>query len=341
LNTNVLLALPHEAAHKSARALVMALGLIPKTIVDETKALSSIATQLEGMPKAVALIDLASLPKAFANVLDLANQLPLAVRARVILLRHEQGPVWDADRAWIKELGFADLFAELDAQAILAAPDDLPALIARLTQTPPLSVQQLGSFFAAMSTQPDPLTLRGMIRAHCGMDAETLARAMLGSLKSIDRSYHLKAYHACFLGTEAVSWLRKRFGCSAAIAEQLGQALLKLGLMHHVAHEHAFENQDFFYRIDATLSSSTVRLGGLVTEMLSEAGLAIKDRNYLGTNYPACWVGSEAVDWLHNKKKLPRHEAENLLNRAMSFGLILHVTNEHRVKDGNYFYRFV
>jgi hypothetical protein len=94
-------------------------------------------------------------------------------------------------------------------------------------------------------------------------------------------------------------------------------------------------------RIDATLSSSTVRLGGLVREMLSETGLAIKGRNDLGTNYPACWVGSEAVDWLHNKKKLPRHEAENLLNRAMSFGLILHVTHEHRVKDGNYFYRFV
>jgi hypothetical protein len=56
--------------------------------------------------------------------------------------------------------------------------------------------------------------------------------------------------------------------------------------------------------------------------------------------YPHCWVGKQAVDWLQTHKKLPRYEAENLLNRAMSFGLIEHVTREHRVKDGNYFYRF-
>ncbi|MFM7330078.1 MAG: hypothetical protein ACKO1L_00170, partial [Brachymonas sp.] len=61
----------------------------------------------------------------------------------------------------------------------------------------------------------------------------------------------------------------------------------------------------------------------------------------LGKVYPQCWVGSEAVDWLHAKKKLARHEAENLLNRLMSFGLIEHVLREHRIKDGKFFYRFV
>ncbi len=340
MNTSVLLALPHDSAHKSARALVMALRLIPQLIASDERALASLIAQLEAQPQSAALIDLASLPLAFVHVLDLARRLPAHLRQRVILLRHEQGPVWEADRAWIKELGFADLFAEIDAQAMLAAPHELPALLAQLTRTKPLNAQQLAGFFAAMSAKPDPLTLRGMIRANCSMDAENLARAMLSAVKSIDRSYHFKTYSSCFLGTEAVAWLRKQFRCSAAVAVQLGQALLDLGLLHHVVHAHGFEDQDFFYRLDATQTSSGVMLGKLLNELMSEQGIAVEDRTYLGISYPQCWVGKAAVDWLQAKKKMSRHEAENLLNRAMSFGLIEHVTLEHRVKDGNFFYRF-
>ncbi len=340
MNTPVLLALPHDAAHKSARALVMALGLIPQVIANHERAISSLCVQLEGQPQSAALIDLASLPLAFGHVLDLAHRLPAQLRQRVILLRHEQGPVWEADRVWVKELGFAGLFAEIDAQAMLTASDELPALLAQLTQTQPLSVQKLSAFFAAMSVKPDPLTLRGMIRSNCAMDAESLARAMLSAVKSIDRSYHFKTYSSCFLGTEAVVWLRKQFRCSAAVAVQLGQALLDLGLLHHVMHAHGFEDQEFFYRIDATQLSSGVLIGKLLEDLMREQGISIEDRNYLGTSYPNCWVGKQAVDWLQTKKKLPRYEAENLLNRAMSFGLIEHVTREHRVKDGNFFYRF-
>lgn len=340
MNTSILLALPHDAAHKSARALVMALGLLPQVVIDDAQAVPAIVAHLVAQPQSVAMIDLASLPKGFTHVLDLAARLPAQLRQRVILLRHEQGPVWEADQLWIKELGFAGLFAEIDAQAMLAAPHELPALVAHLTQTKPLTAQQLTAFFAAMNAKPDPLTLRGMIRANCAMDAESLARAMLGALKSIDRSYHFKTYSSCFLGTEAVAWLRRQFRCSDPVAVQLGQALLDLGLLHHVMHEHGFEAQEFFYRIDATQLSSGVLMGKLLQDLMQAQGIAIEDRNYLGTTYPHCWVGKQAVDWLQTKKKLPRYEAENLLNRAMSFGLIEHVTKEHRVKDGNFFYRF-
>ena len=340
MNVPVLLALPHDAAHQAARALVMAMGLIPKAIANDAHAVQQLVVQLQGQPQAVALVDLASLPKAFRHVLHLAELVPQAVRGRVILLRHAQGPVWESDRAWIKSLGFADLLAEVDAQAMLGAPDALPALLATLTQTKALTKQQLQTYFAAMNARTDPLTLRGLIRAHCHMDAESLARAMLSAVKSIDRSYRFKSYSACFLGTEAVSWLRKQFVCSTAVAVQLGQALLSLGLVHHVHHAHGFENEEFFYRLDATQSSSAVVLGQLLQE-LAQTGAEVKDRSYLGTLYPHCWLGSEAVDWLHVKKKIARYEAENLLNRLMGFGLIEHVLCEHRVKDGNFFYRFV
>ena len=95
MNTSVLLALPNDAAHKSARALVMALGLIPSVIADQAQAAQTITRQLQAQPQAVALIDLESLPKAFKHVLHLAEQLAGDVRGRVILLRHQQGPVWN------------------------------------------------------------------------------------------------------------------------------------------------------------------------------------------------------------------------------------------------------
>lgn len=340
MNTSVFLALPHDAALQSARALVMAMGLTPQIINDTEDAVQLLVKKLEEDLNSAALIDLASLPKSFSHVLDLAKRMPAALKARVILLRHEQGAVWQADRDWIEELGFAALFAEIDVQALLAAPAELPARLAKLARTNPLSAQQLGAFFADLSVRPDPLTLRGMIRANCGMDAETLSRAMFASVKSIDRTHHLKTYRACFQGSEAVAWLRQRFGCSVAVARLLGQALLNLGLMHHVLHEHGFEDENFFYRIDATLLSSTTPLGELLKSLIESSGLAVQDRTYLNANYAQCWVGSEAVDWLESKRNMSRHDAENLLNRLMSFGLIEHVLQEHRVKDGNFFYRF-
>ena len=340
MNTTIFLAMPHDASLQSARALVSALGHTPQSINDSEQALNALVAEFEKEPASAALIDLASLPKAFAHIVDLAHRLPAPVRARVILCRHEQGPVWDADRAWVKELGFAGLVAEIDAQDMLNAPADIPAALATLTKTTPLNAQQLGAALAKLGTRADPLTLRGMIRANCGMDAETLARAMLTSVKSIDRSHNLKTYHACFSGSEGVAWMCKRFGCSAVIAELLGQALLNLGLMHHVLHEHEFQDQNYFYRIDATLSSSTVRLGELLTALTAKSGIVVSDRSYLGVSYPQCWVGSEAVGWLEKNKSVARHEAENLLNRLLSFGLIEHVMQEHRVKDGIFFYRF-
>ena len=51
-------------------------------------------------------------------------------------------------------------------------------------------------------------------------------------------------------------------------------------------------------------------------------------------------MGAQAVQWLAKRLKLRAHEAEILLNRLMRFGLIEHVTGDHPVRDGNFFYRF-
>jgi hypothetical protein len=339
MNIPVLLALPHDAAHKSARALVMALGLIPEALKDGAGALPKLAQQLQSQAHSAALIDLSSLPLAFKHIHDLAKRLPSDVRQRVILFRHEQGPVWPSDQAWAKELGFAGLFAEADAQAMLADAE-LPSLLAQLTGREPLVAQKLSQYFAAMLAKPDPLTLRGLIRAQCGRSAESLAQVMASGVKSVDRTHRFTTYPACLLGTEAVQWLRSQFQCSTANAVQTGQALLSMGLIHHVVHEHGFEDADFFYRLDATANTAQTHLGQLLQTLKSPQGLEVKDRNYLGKTYPACWVGQDAVSWLSKHQRLPRHESENLLNRLLSYGLIEHVVRAHRVKDANLFFLF-
>jgi hypothetical protein len=339
MNIPVLLALPHDAAHKSARALVMALGLIPEAVKDSADVLAAMVQHVQSHLHSAALIDLGSLPLGFKHIHDLAKRLPTDVRQRVVLFRQSQGPVWPSDQAWAKELGFAGLFAEVDAQAMLA-DTELPNLLAELTGREPLPAQKLSQYFAAMLVKPDPLTLRGLIRAQSGRSVESLAQVMASGVKAVDRAHRFTSYPACFLGSEAVQWLRSQFQCSAASAVQIGQALLSMGLMHHVVHEHGFEDADFFYRLDATANTAQTHLGQLLQQMQGLQGIEVKDRSYHGTSYPNCWVGQDAVSWLSKQHRLPRHEAENLLNRLLSYGLIEHVLRAHRVKDENLFFRF-
>ena len=58
------------------------------------------------------------------------------------------------------------------------------------------------------------------------------------------RSYHFKTYRQCFVGNTAVQWLLSAgFADDAAEAVQMGNDMMSLGLLHHVKHEHAFENR--------------------------------------------------------------------------------------------------
>ena len=71
-----------------------------------------------------------------------------------------------------------------------------------------------------------------------------LSRPTLIAVASACRSYHFKTYRQCFVGTTAVQWLlRAGHADDAAEAVQMGNDMLHLGLLHHVKHEHAFENR--------------------------------------------------------------------------------------------------
>jgi potassium-dependent mechanosensitive channel len=63
------------------------------------------------------------------------------------------------------------------------------------------------------------------------------------------RSFRLRKYRSCFVGSDAVSWmLRSGLAGSVYEAVELGNAMLRLGLLHHVKYEHPFENKHLFYR---------------------------------------------------------------------------------------------
>ncbi|MGK7877429.1 MAG: mechanosensitive ion channel domain-containing protein [Xenococcaceae cyanobacterium] len=97
-------------------------------------------------------------------------------------------------------------------------------------------------------------------------------------------------------------------------------------------------SDEFLEPLEDRLSDSEIE--ELVTVMRGEGGLEIKDRRYRLNVYPACFVGSEAVDWLVQKKTCTREEAIELGQILIERGIIHHVVDQHHFKDAYLFYRF-
>ena len=82
------------------------------------------------------------------------------------------------------------------------------------------------------------------------IDLKELVREMrdIGGVKIKDRRYRLTVYPRCIVGSEATTWLVRRFFLSEAEAVKLGQRLIDAKLLHHVTDSHPFEDGFFFYR---------------------------------------------------------------------------------------------
>ena len=82
------------------------------------------------------------------------------------------------------------------------------------------------------------------------IDLKELVREMrdIGGIKIRDRRYRLTVYPRCFIGSEATTWLVRRFHVAETEAVKLGQRLIDTKLMHHVTDGHPFEDGHFFYR---------------------------------------------------------------------------------------------
>ena len=336
-----LLLLPAVNDNRAARSALMAMKVTPMDLTANAAGMNQLLDSLQTMPYSMALIDLDAMRPAMPNVLALTKFIDdPALRQRVVLTRGSFGPVWASDRAWVKRLGFCDLYPEMDSTSLVVESHDFLDHVAQMTDVASIDSNLLSKYFSAMQVKLDVRSPRGLIRKITGLDAESLCALMASNVKSLDRTYRLKSYPSCFLGSDAVTWLSAHFKLKRDVALDVGRALEKLGFVSHVVHEQPFADAPNFYRTALSTSADILSLESVLAVMASKIGVEVKDRSYLGKNYPACFVGSEAVSWVHQKYKLPRHSAETLLNRLHGFSLLHHVTNEHKVRDDNFFYRF-
>jgi hypothetical protein len=336
-----LLCMPAGEDRTAVRAALMAMNVVPQDILPSRSDLAQLAHALQTDPHCVAIIDLAGVQHAAVHIEALAELLPSPLaRQRTVLTRPHRG-LWAGDRAWAQALGFADLTAQLDSISLAAEFSPMLEWVAKLTGAQPMAGDTLARYFSAMQIKPDYASPRGLIRKATGLSAEAFCAAFSSNVKALDRTYRLKSYPSCFVGTDAVAWLTNRYAVPAEGAVALGAALQTLGMLHHVSHEHAFANEAFFYRTDASSAADRISPGALRNWLMAEGGVEVRDRLFHGKSYGRCFIGSEAVDWVSKFQKVARHDAETLLNRLFSFNLVEHVTREHPVRDGMFFYRFV
>jgi Domain found in Dishevelled, Egl-10, and Pleckstrin (DEP) len=320
------------------RALLLNLNILPVEHAHERAILKALGRQLEADPHCFAVLSLEFTDRLGLSLLDLPRLFTPAQIKRVFLVQVPRAQLLPQMRTWVLSLGFADILPEIEP-AVLGTGANNPAQRMAAMAHVAFNALQAARYFSGMGLQPDQSSPRGLIRRQTGLDAESLAHLWASSVRAIERSYRLKRYPACFLGAEAVAWASKHFALSTADAVSVGQALQELGLLHHVTHEHDFKNTSNFYRTGISNTVDRIQLRDCLRAMVGPDGLVIADRSHRGARYPACFIGSQAVAWAASYYQLAPHQAEVLLNRLLALGLIEHVTKEHRVRNGHFFYR--
>jgi hypothetical protein len=84
----------------------------------------------------------------------------------------------------------------------------------------------------------------------------------------------------------------------------------------------------------------SIDLEAIATELRTPDGLNIQDRRYRGNLYPACFTGSDLVEWLVQSRHVSRAEAIVIGQRLVDHRIIHHVLDDAPFQDGYVFYRF-
>lgn len=358
----VLLQLPAVAGTDALRAGLMAMKCIPTNLPLQASERQAVLQRAAQRDRVFLLMDVSNTKPGSADCLaSVCKELPVSLRARTLLTRLAGGHVSSDDRAWVKALGFVDMVAEIDVNDL---EGDLRIAInaaARLLGLEPIPLTELARYVggvaaaskmtaslpvssavvvarSSIAKTPATLAPRVLIRAMTQLSAEKLVDRLQDGLDIQDRSYHFKKYPACFVASDAVAWMVAKMKLTPTHAVAVGQALGALGLLYHVEQKHLFEDQPWFFRL--AVSRSADPMGYTETVNLLSERLLVADRTYLGTAYPKCWIGAQAVDVIVAHRPMPRYQAHRILHRLMALGLFRHVVDEQPFVDGNFFYRF-
>ena len=139
-----------------------------------------------------------------------------------------------------------------------------------------------------------------------------LAQQLRDGIEVKDRSYRLRKYEKCFVGSEACLWLlEKGLVKDEQQAELLGGLLLEDGHLHHVLREHSFKNQKLFYRF--TVDEDHGKTAEVENQAISwhslVAGELFKDSSQsLIPDIPDYTVELEEMNWVDTWGVAPMDE---------------------------------
>lgn len=166
-----------------------------------------------------------------------------------------------------------------------------------------------------------------------------------------DHKVRLKTCSNSFTGRQFVKWLILRNEVQKdEEGVILGQALLENGVIHHVSDRHQFKNSEYVYRFRyddnsfrgklelADLSARSVRiycrLHSLFDPLVKEQRVGIR-------SIPCVVVSQKLIDWWHSEKDISRRvDGITLGEEFFATGVLRHITDEHKFKDGQFLYRF-
>jgi len=292
--------------------------------------------------------DVASLgvtPSAFARRLRQARS-----GIEVFVRLPERSGIAPHEREWAAQSGLASL---LPGSSVAAWQDSLAPVIERIVSALGVAKLDLAALEAAVNrlvkagAEPRPGPVKD-IYANAwrlqseGVNAASVLEALHGASGLVaDRRYRGKLYRECFVASEAIDWMVSNLGMRRAAALSAGAFLWRTGRIHHVLRQAAFDDGLFFFRFGLSKkASSQLDLGAIERGLRSPQGVAIADRAYLGTTYERCFVGSEAVEWIMQRQRLSRGEAEDVGQGLLELGVLRHVVDEHGFVDEGYLYRF-
>jgi Domain found in Dishevelled, Egl-10, and Pleckstrin (DEP) len=138
-------------------------------------------------------------------------------------------------------------------------------------------------------------------------DLEDIAQQFKKNIKLADRSYRLKTYKQCFVGSEAVDYLVQS-GATATRddAVLLGNAFIEMHLIEHVLRDHPFKDDYFFYRFVGENERGNYSID-------EKTGESIKWGNFLG----AAEAKRPSDDEEALQPRLPQPDLENLHPKDM------------------------
>ena len=345
-NTAIKLHLVIDVAQATTRGALIATcsaaGIRAIALDEKTSTIHDTVAALRGDIHRVACVSMQRLSGSGLSLIGLANVLKTdECRARV-LLTQQYGLVTKPQIAFVRELGFAGLLSEIDPsdpeQDVRAVLKWL-ATAAEEESIAEISPAKLRTYLKVAIVSKTVETARTLIKRLTQLSPEQCLSQLSPIIDHKDRRYHLQTFAHCFVGSDAVTAIAARFNLTRPQSVAIGAALMNLGCMHHVAHGQLFADEGYFYRLNGVHLVDEVSLASALAALQASTTL-VADRTYRTVNFLQCFIGNAAIDVLVQALNLTRDQALAVMIQLEGLRFFTHVTGEHGIIDGNYFYRF-